>query len=81
MHDNTPPPALVPIANVTDAADPVTVFPPASNTVATGCDTHAVPPVPPPGWVVNANWVAAPTVMLKVLEVVVVSPADVAVNV
>lgn len=81
VHDNTPPPGLVPIANVTDAADPVIVFPPASWTLTTGCVAHAVPPVPPPGCVVNATFAAAPTVMLNVADVAVVSPADVAVTV
>ena len=81
VHDNTPPPGFVPIANVTLALDDVTVFPPASCTLTTGCVAHAEPPVPPPGWVVNANFDAAPTVTLNVLDVAVVSPADVAVSV
>ena len=81
VHDSTPPPGLVPIANVTLALDDVTVFPTASRTVTTGCVAHAVPPVPPPGWVVNASCAAAPAAMLNVLDVAVVSPADAAVSV
>ena len=81
VHDSTPPPGFVPIANVMLATDDVTVFPPASCTLTTGCVAHAVPPVPPPGCVVNASCAAAPTVMLNVLDVAVVSPADVAVSV
>ena len=69
----------MPIANVTLALDDVTVFPPASWTFTTGCVAHAEPPVPPPGCVVNANFDAAPTVTLNVLDVAVVSPADAAV--
>jgi hypothetical protein len=70
----------VAIATVMDAELVVTVFPPASCTVTTGCVVHAVPPVPPPGWVVNANCAAAPTVMLKALLVADVSPELVAVS-
>ena len=63
---STPVPGgFVPIASVTLAVDPVTVLPPASCTVTTGWVVHAVPPVPPPGWVVKASLAAAPTVMLK----------------
>ena len=81
VHVNVPPPGLVPIANVTLALLDVTVFPPASWTVTTGWVPHAVPPVPPPGWVVNANFDAAPTETLNVFDVAVVSPAEVAVRV
>src|SRR5438477_470 len=59
------PGGLVPMARVMLAVEPVTVLPPASCTVTTGCVAQAVPPVPPPGWVVKASLAAAPTVMLK----------------
>ena len=77
VHVSVPPPGFVPIASVIDAVLPVTVLPPASCTVTTGCWAHADPPVPPPGCVVNASFAAAPTVMLKVLLVAPVrAPSD-----
>src|SRR5207244_10752503 len=41
-----PPPALLAIATVTVEVSVVTVLPPASCTVTTGCVVQAVPPVP-----------------------------------
>src|SRR5256885_913640 len=66
---------LVPIASVIDAALVVTVLPPASFSVTTGCVAQAVPPVPPPGCVVTATCAGAPAVMLNVPVVAPVSPA------
>ena len=60
---------LVPMASVIDAELPVTVLPPASCTVTTGCGPKAVPPVELSGLVVNASLAADPTVMLNVLLV------------
>jgi len=81
VHDSVPPPGFVPIANVMLALDDVIVLPPASCTVTTGCVPNALPPVPAPGWVVNATFAAAPTVMLNVLDVADVKPAEDAVRV
>jgi len=78
---SVPPPGFVPMASVIDAELLVTVLPPASCTVTTGCVVHAVPPVPPPGCVVKANCAAEPTVILNVLLVAEVSPLLVAVKV
>ncbi|HEX4529934.1 MAG TPA: hypothetical protein VIA11_10955 [Acidimicrobiia bacterium] len=80
VHVRVPPPGFVPIVKVIDAELPVTVFPPASCTVTTGCWAHADAAVPPPGCVVNASFAAEPTVMLKVLLVAPVSPPSVAAN-
>ena len=44
-----PPPGFVPMATVTVDVSVVTVLPPASCTVTTGCVIQAVPPVPPLG--------------------------------
>jgi hypothetical protein len=69
------------IASVIEAELLVTVFPPASCTVTTGCAVQAVAAVPPPGCVVKANCAAVPTVMLKELLVAEVRPVLVAVKV
>ena len=69
------------MARVTLALELVTVFPPASCTVSTGWVAHTVAWTPPPGWVVNASWLADPTVTLKVLLVAEVSEPLVAVRV
>lgn len=63
------------MATVTVDVSVVTVFPPASCTVTTGCVDNADPPVPFPGSVVNASFAAAPTVTLNGLLTTV--PADV----
>jgi hypothetical protein len=82
---NAPGPPLVGVAGVIasamDAELPVTVFPPASCTVTTGCVAQAIPPVPPPGCVVNASFAAGPTVMLKAPLVALVNAPSVAANV
>jgi hypothetical protein len=74
-------PLPVPMASVIEAELLVTVFPPASSTVTTGCCDHAVAAVPPPGCVVKANFSAEPTVILNALLVAEVSPLLVAVSV
>jgi hypothetical protein len=71
---NVPLPGFVPIVNTMEAELPVTVLPPASCTVTTGCVANAMPPVELLGLVVKAIFVAAPTVMLKVLLVALVTP-------
>src|SRR5437660_863919 len=75
------PGGLVPMARVMLAVELVTVLPPASCTVTTGWVPQATLRAPPPGWVVNASWLAAPTVMLNVLLVAEVSEPLVAVRV
>src|SRR5258707_10845681 len=81
VHVSVPPPGFVPIARVIGAELPVTGLPTASSTVTTGCVAHAVPPVPPPGCVVNTSWVAVPAVIVKGLLVALVSPLLVAASV
>jgi hypothetical protein len=71
---NVPLPGFVPIATVTEAAPLVTVFPPASCTVTTGCGLNSALTTTPTGFVVNASFEAAPTEMLKVLLVASVKP-------
>src|SRR5205085_2577666 len=66
VHVTVPPPGLVPMAKLTLALELVTVSPPGSWTLTAGWVPHAVPPVPPPGWVVNASLAAGPTETLKV---------------
>ena len=76
---NTPPgPALFRIATVTVDVSVVTVLPLASCTVTTGCVAQAVPPVPPPGCVVNASFAAAPAenTMFPLVTAVKVTPPD-----
>ena len=74
------PPGVV-SARVTLLVLPVTVFPNTSWTVTTGCVPKAVPPVLPPGWVVNASLAAAPGVIAKLLLRAVVKEVAVAVSV
>jgi hypothetical protein len=60
----------------------VTVLPPASRIVTTGCVPKALPPVAAPGSVVNARWVAVPVPTAKdALVLVKLSVASVAVRV
>ncbi len=66
---------------VTALLAPVTVLPDASRTVTTGWVARAVPPVPLPGWVVNARLLAAAGVMVKDVLVAEASPEAVAVSV
>jgi hypothetical protein len=76
-----PPPGFVPMPSATDAVLVVTVLPPASCTVTTGCVASTVPPVALLGLVVNASFAAAPTVMLNVALVAPVNPVAEAVSV
>ena len=69
------------VAGATDALDVVTVLPPASRTVTTGCVAHADVAVPPLGWVLKTSCVAAPVVTLNVLLVAPVNPLLAAVKV
>ncbi len=53
-------------ASVTVLEKPVTVLPPASTAVTTGCVGNCVPPVaPPPGCVVKTSAAVEPTETLK----------------
>ena len=81
VHVSVPPPGFVPIASVIDAVLPVTVLPPASCTVTTGCVPNAAPPVELAGELVKASFAAGPTVMLNVLLVAPVSAPSAAVSV
>jgi hypothetical protein len=74
-------PAGVVIASVTAVTLLVTVLPPASWIATTGWVPNAVPPVDALGEVVNANFVAAPTVIVNELLVAGVNPVSVTVNV
>jgi hypothetical protein len=62
-HATFPLPELIP--SVTDAALPVTVFPPASSTVTTGWGDNVRPKLPLLGEDVNTSWAAAPAVRVK----------------
>ena len=66
-------------ARVTELVLPVTVLPNASWTVTSGWAAHAVWLVPPPGCMVKATLLAAAAVIVKVLLVIEVLPAEVAV--
>ena len=70
------PPAFSAIANVTLVVFVATVFPPESSTVTTGWLVQVEVLPPPPGWVVKASWVAAPTVMVKATLVPLVRPGE-----
>ena len=63
MQARTAPDAPVPevIESVTESEAPATRLPPASRTSTTGWTAHPVPPVPPPGLVVNTRVAAGPT--------------------
>src|SRR5689334_17182256 len=80
VHANVAPPGVV-SASVTDDVSVVTVLPPASCTVTTGCVPNAAVAAAPLGCVVNASFAAAPTVIVTdELTAVVSEPSD-AVNV
>jgi hypothetical protein len=83
VHVRAAPAVPVPlvIASCIEAELLVTVFPPASSTVTTGCVDHAVPPVPPPGCVVKTNCAPVPTVIVVAVLTALVSPLLVAVSV
>jgi hypothetical protein len=74
-------PAGVVMLRTTEAVLLVTVLPPVSSTATTGCVASGVPPVEPDGLVVNASFLAAPTVMVKLVLTAFVSPLAVAVSV
>src|SRR5450759_3575127 len=67
------PPGVV-IVRVIEVVAEVTVLPPASWTVTVGWLVQAVLLVPPPGCVVKASLLGAPTVMLNELLVAPVRP-------
>src|SRR4029077_2411472 len=70
-----PLPGCVAIASATDADDVVTVLPPLSSTVTTGCCVQvAALALEPLGCVVNTSCVAAPTLIEKVVLVALGSP-------
>jgi hypothetical protein len=69
VTDSVPPDGLVPIARVIEALEVVTVLPPASSTVTTGCVVKALDCLPPEGCVVKTSLAAGPTVILKELLV------------
>jgi hypothetical protein len=64
---------------VTSVVDVVTVFPPESVTLTTGCVVKADPLTAPAGWVVIIALVAAPGLTVKVNVCVVLPDAFVAV--
>src|SRR5712691_3360104 len=78
---NVPEPGFVPIATVIDADEPVTTFPLASSTDTCSAGLIDVPATALEGCMVNANFVAAPDVMLNVLLVAPVKPVLAAVKV
>ena len=78
MQDSSAPPGVV-SARVTELVLPVTVLPKASCTVTSGWPAHAVWLVPLPGCMVKATLLAAAAVIVKVLLVAEVLPAEVAV--
>ena len=71
-----PPGAGVPavIASVMEAVLD-TVLPNWSCTVTAGCVNQAVPPVPPPGWVVKASLLAAPAISVRLPKLLPVEPS------
>jgi hypothetical protein len=71
-----PVPGWLLIDRVTEAVEDVTGLPELSSTVTTGWlpVPQTVPLPPPPGWVVNATWLAGPVLMVMVLELTVVKP-------
>ena len=82
VHVNPAPavPVLLVMVSVIDAELFATGVPLASSTVTAGCWAQAVPPVPPPGCVVNANCAAAPYT-LNALLIAPVSPMALAIRV
>src|SRR3954464_2077762 len=81
VPDNVPPPGLVPIATVTLADEPVTVFPNVSCTVTCTAGEIATPAVALLGWTVKATFEAAAALMLNPEEVAPDSGDDAAVSV
>src|SRR6266699_4097669 len=78
VPDNVPPPGLDTIATVTFPENAVAVLPWASSAVTSRAGVIAAPALAELGCTVNANWLAAPGVMLKpaLLAVVTPGPAD-----
>ena len=74
-----PPPEVM--LRVIEAVLVLTVLPPASWTVATGCVAKAVLTLEPEGDVVKASLLAAPVVMVKLVLTPLVSPLEAAVSV
>ena len=74
------PPAEV-MLRVTGVLLEVTVLPPASWTVTTGCVPKSVPPVELEGFVVKMSLLAGPTVMVRLALIPLVSPLAAAVSV
>lgn len=74
VPERVPPPGLVPIANVIESLDPVTVLPWLSCTVTTTEGLMLAPAVVSVGCVVIANFVAEAGVMLKLLLVSPLKP-------
>ena len=60
VQDSVAPPGVV-SARVTEPEYDVSVPPKKSWTVTVGWEARAVPPVPLPGWAVNARWSATTT--------------------
>src|SRR5512146_584966 len=81
--DSVPPPGLVPMATVTLAVEVVTVLPNASCTVTCTAGERLAPAIALSGggWTVKASFEAAPTVMVKAVDVAPASGADAAVSV
>ena len=67
-------PAGVVIARLIELVAAVTVLLAVSWIVTTGWTPQAVPPVPPPGWVVNASLVPVPLVIANGPLVAAVGP-------
>src|SRR5439155_1675868 len=78
---NVPPAGLVPRAMVMEAVLLVTVLPKASWTVTRTAGVMLTPATVVVGWVVNANALGAPGVMLNVLLVAAARPVLVALRV
>src|SRR5207247_1308656 len=79
--ESVPPPGFTTIVMVTVPANPVAVLPSASRAVTASAGAIAAPAVALVGSTVNASPLGAPGVMLKVVLLVVVSPAAAAVRV
>src|SRR3954462_4628042 len=81
VPDSVPTPGLFPIATVMLAVELVTVLSKASRTVTRTAGERATPAVVFDGWTVNASLAAAAGVMVKVVEVAPVRPAEAAASV
>src|SRR5262245_2101166 len=81
VPDSVPPPGLVPMASVIDAAEPVTVLSLESCTVTGIEGLMLTPAVAFDGCTVNASLEAAPGVMLNALLVAEARPPELAISV